>query len=101
MFSNALSQALSAAGTGTGGGGGPALTQSTSAHMNPPAPSVPSSLNLPESNENLTDRYATELRTMQEMGLFEELINIQALVISNGDVEAAINLVLTGFGNFN
>lgn len=99
MFSNALSQALNAAGTGTGTG--TVSTQSTSAQSNPSAPSGPNPLNLPGSNDNLADRYATELQTMREMGLFEELINIQALVISNGDVEAAINLVLSGLGSFN
>lgn len=96
MFSNALSQALNAAG-GTGPGtvtGGTASTQSTSAQPNtaPPAPAL---------SDNLAERYATELQTMREMGLFEELMNIQALVISNGDVEAAINLVLSGLGSFN
>lgn len=94
MFSNALSQALSAA-----GGTGPSSTQSTSAQPNP-APSA-NQLNLPASNDNLAERYATELQTMREMGLYEELINIQALVVSNGNVEAAINLVLSGLGNFN
>lgn len=83
MFSNALSQALNAAGPGTGG----ASTQSTSAQLNPPAPSNPSSMNLPASNENLADRYAAELQTMRELGLFEEMINIQALVVSNGECE--------------
>lgn len=104
MFSNALSQALNAAGTGGGGNTGTAIggaiTQSTSAQLNPP-PAVPNSPNLPGSNENLADRYATELQTMREMGLFEEMINIQALVVSNGDVESAINLVLSGLGSFN
>lgn len=93
MFSNALSQALSAAG-GTG-----ASTQSTSAQPNPVASGQ--QLNLPGSNDNLAERYASELQTMREMGLYEELINIQALVVSNGNVEAAINLVLSGLGNFN
>lgn len=92
MFSNALSQALNAAGTGSS-------TQSTSTQpTSTPAPNV---LDLPGSNDNLAERYATELQTMREMGLFEELINIQALAISNGDVEAAINLVLSGLGSFN
>lgn len=88
MFSNALSQALSNA-TGTA-----ASTQSTSNPTQNP-------LNLSGSNENLAERYANELKTMREMGLFEELMNIQALAVSNGDVEAAINLVLSGLGNFN
>lgn len=51
--------------------------------------------------DNLAERYANELRTMREMGLSEEMVNIQALVVSNGDVESAINLVLSGLGNFN
>lgn len=95
MFTNALSQALNAAGNT-----GPS-PQSTAAQPNPAASANPNPLNLPASNENHAERYATELQTMREMGLFEELINIQALVVSNGDVEAAINLVLSGLGSFN
>lgn len=93
MFSNALSQALNATGSSA------TSTQSTSTQ--PSATPSASPLNLPGSNENLSERYATELQTMREMGLFEELMNIQALVISNGDVEAAINLVLSGLAGFN
>lgn len=96
MFSNALSQALSAAGAGGTTG---ASTQSTSAQPN--STQTASAVNLPGANDNLAERYANELQTMREMGLFEELINIQALVVSNGDVEAAINLVLSGLGSFN
>lgn len=98
MFTNALSQALSQAGTGTTAS---STQQSTSAQPDavPAAAANPS--NVPGSNENLAERYANELQTMREMGLFEELINIQALVVSNGDVEAAINLVLSGLGSFN
>lgn len=95
MFSNALSQALNATSTSA------TSTQSTSTQPNPnpnPVQSVPS---VPGPNDNLAERYATELQTMREMGLFEELMNIQALVVSNGDVEAAINLVLSGLGGFN
>lgn len=96
MFSNALSQALNAAGTG-------ASTQSTSASTpaQPNTTSTDDALNLAGSNENHAERYANELQTMREMGLSEELINIQALVISNGNVEAAVNLVLSGLGSFN
>lgn len=38
---------------------------------------------------------------MHEMGLFNDPINLQALAVSNGDVETAINLVLSGLGNAN
>ncbi|XP_031639750.1 uncharacterized protein LOC116351750 [Contarinia nasturtii] len=102
IFSNALSQALFAAGAGgagsaeSGGSDTVTSTQSTSAQPNPSdAP------NLSSSNENYAERYANELQTMREMGLFEDMMNIQALIVSNGDVEAAINLVLSGLGNFN
>lgn len=46
-----------------------------------------------------SQQYATELQTMQEMGLTEENSNLQALILCNGNVEAAVNLVL-GLGNF-
>lgn len=92
MFSNALSQALNATGSS-------ASPQSTSTQPSP-APSA-GGQNSSSSNDNLAERYATELQTMREMGLFEELMNIQALVVSNGDVEAAINLVLSGLVSFN
>lgn len=60
----------------------------------PQAQAVPAA---PEGN--LATRYATELVLMQEMGLFDEEVNIQALIVSSGNVEAAINLVLGGFGS--
>lgn len=52
-----------------------------------------------DPNENHALRYANELQTMREMGLMDELMNVQA--VSNDDVEAAINLVLSGLGNLN
>lgn len=81
MFSNALSQALSQA-------TGPS-NQSTSSQSTP-------SQSASNQEENLIERYATELQTMREMGLSQEHINVRALVLSNGDVEAAVNLVLSG-----
>lgn len=84
MFSNALSQALMS-------------TNSSSATPNPPSATQSQPSNEPAAaNENLAERYVNELQTMHEMGLFDDLVNIQALTVSNGDVEAAINLVLSG-----
>lgn len=80
LFTNALSQALRSGRSSSG-----ASSQLPS-----------SAANNSGTNDNLARRYANELQTMREMGLFEEMINIQALVVSNGDVEAAINLVLSG-----
>lgn len=53
----------------------------------------------PAPDVNMAERYANELVLMQEMGLQDEQINVQALLVSNGNVEAAINLVLGGFGS--
>lgn len=46
-----------------------------------------------------SQRYATELQIMRDMGLTEENSNLQALILCNGNVEAAVTLVL-GLGNF-
>lgn len=84
FFSNALSQALASSSSGTSNAN---PTGSTETQQDP--------------NQVLSARYSNELRTMREMGLYNELINLQALAISNGDVEAAINLVLSGLGSSN
>lgn len=39
-------------------------------------------------------QYATELQTMQELGFTEERNNLRALILCNGNVEAAVNLIL-------
>lgn len=80
LFSNALSQALASSSSVT------------------PTSEGDQALG---SNENLHERYAAKLQTMREMGLFDDIINLQALAITNGDVEAAVNLVLSGTDNFN
>lgn len=40
----------------------------------------------------------TQINLMHEMGLTNDGINVQALQVTNGDVQAAIELVLSGFG---
>lgn len=96
LFTNALSQALLAQLAGAGAAG--AATSATGSAEGATASTAPP----PQSgNENLAARYANELQTMREIGLFDEMVNIQALVVSNGDVEAAINLVLSGIAHFN
>lgn len=83
IFSNALSQALA------------------SSSSVAPEPDTTGENQATESNENLHERYASKLQTMREMGLFDDITNLQALDITNGDVEAAVNLVLSGSDNFN
>lgn len=89
LLTEALSQALMQAGSSAQGGNANEAASTASA-----ADSAEQA-----ATENLAERYANELRTMQEMGLFDEVVNTQALVMSNGDVEAAINLVLSGLIN--
>ncbi|GAB0094809.1 hypothetical protein DMENIID0001_101350 [Sergentomyia squamirostris] len=40
-------------------------------------------------------QYTAELQRMREMGLLDDQVNLQALQLCNGDVEAAINLVFS------
>lgn len=47
------------------------------------------------SSPDLRAQYAQELIQMREMGLIDETVNLQALQICNGDLEAAINLVFS------
>lgn len=92
LFTSALSQALLAQLAGAGAGAAGTTAAGGAANAAQMAQS---------SNENHAERYANELQTMREIGLFDEMVNIQALVVSNGDVEAAINLVLSGLAHFN
>ncbi|XP_055639092.1 ubiquitin-like protein 7 [Toxorhynchites rutilus septentrionalis] len=43
--------------------------------------------------------YRSELDQMREMGLADTETNLQALIVCNGNVEAAINLVFSGMAN--
>lgn len=40
--------------------------------------------------------YTTQLQRMNEMGLLNDALNVRALIISGGDVNAAINLIING-----
>ncbi|XP_052866289.1 ubiquitin-like protein 7 [Anopheles cruzii] len=44
-------------------------------------------------------RYRTELELMREMGLADTENNLQALIVCNGNVESAVNLVLSCMNN--
>lgn len=51
------------------------------------------------SLQQYSQQYNSELYTMREMGLHDETSNLHAIVLCNGNVEAAINLVLSGMGD--
>lgn len=44
-------------------------------------------------------QYRAELDQMREMGLTDTETNLQALIVCNGNVEAAVNLVFSGIAN--
>lgn len=44
-------------------------------------------------------KYRAELEQMREMGLTDTETNLQALIVCNGNVEAAVNLVFSGMAN--
>uniref|UniRef100_U5ES39 Putative ubiquitin-like protein 7 n=1 Tax=Corethrella appendiculata TaxID=1370023 RepID=U5ES39_9DIPT len=68
-------------------------SNNTSSNNEPVAPST--------NNEQQTPlvRYQAELNQMRELGLNDTQVNLQALEICNGDVEAAINLVFSETNN--
>lgn len=52
------------------------------------------------NNAQREQQYASEMSTMYEMGLTDAATNLQALIIFNGNVQEAVNLVLSGMSGF-
>lgn len=50
--------------------------------------------NIPAEQESARVRYRAELMIMREMGLTDDVQNVSALIVCNGNVEGAIDLVL-------
>lgn len=50
------------------------------------------------SNDTQPPMYLAELQQMREMGLTDTELCLQALIVCNGDLENAVNLVLSGGG---
>lgn len=63
-----------------------------------PSPAASLSPILPSFSPPVTDMQR-QLAQMHEMGLQDDTVNIQALQFTNGDVQAAIELVFSGFGD--
>lgn len=47
-----------------------------------------------EHDEEMIASFQIQLRQMEDMGLTNKAANIQALMVCNGNLEAAVNLVL-------
>lgn len=61
------------------------------------AAAVPAALAVDDTiPENLQLRFPAELMIMREMGLTNDLQNVAALIVCNGNVERAIDMVLSG-----
>ncbi|KAJ0175057.1 hypothetical protein K1T71_009198 [Dendrolimus kikuchii] len=82
MFSEAISEAINRAGSARNNAGTP-MEQST----------VASSSQSPVARD---EDFRTQLDRMHEMGLIDDALNVRALLICSGDVNAAINLVFSG-----
>lgn len=52
-------------------------------------------INVDEQRRQQQEQYTNELQIMLEMGLPDANTNLQALILCNGNVEMAINFVLT------
>ncbi|KAL0870667.1 hypothetical protein ABMA27_005614 [Loxostege sticticalis] len=82
MFSEAISEAINRAGNTRNSAGTP-MDQSTAA----------SSSQSPVARD---EDFVSQLQHMHEMGLVDDALNVRALLICSGDVNAAINLVFSG-----
>ncbi|XP_008544306.1 ubiquitin-like protein 7 [Microplitis demolitor] len=90
MFTQAMQQAFAAS---SASGLPPPLQTSASSTAISTAPSA--AIPPVRSSSNLE----TQLAQMHEIGLRDDTINIQALEFTNGDVQAAIELVFSGLGD--
>ncbi|CAK1580912.1 unnamed protein product [Parnassius mnemosyne] len=82
MFSEAISEAINRAGSRNAAS--TPMDQSTAA----------SSSQSPVGTRD--ENFSTQLNHMHEMGLLDDALNVRALLICSGDVNAAINLVFSG-----
>ncbi|XP_063830111.1 ubiquitin-like protein 7 isoform X1 [Ostrinia nubilalis] len=85
MFSEAISEAITRAGSTRN-------STSASTPMDQGSASAGSSSTLISREED----FAPQLQHMHEMGLVDDALNVRALLICSGDVNAAINLVFSG-----
>uniref|UniRef100_A0A1Q3F451 Putative ubiquitin-like protein 7 n=1 Tax=Culex tarsalis TaxID=7177 RepID=A0A1Q3F451_CULTA len=81
----------------------PASAAATVATSAPPA-AAPGDMGAQTMSQHSTleaslSQYRTELDQMREMGLTDTETNLQALIVCNGNVETAVNLVFSGMNN--
>ena len=69
------------------------IQPSSSLHMDRESQSQPS----PRSTAQILIGWAPQLRQMRELGITDDIVAIQALEATNGDVQAAINIIFSDF----
>ncbi|XP_018326080.1 ubiquitin-like protein 7 [Agrilus planipennis] len=82
MFSNAIQQAFASS---------PAFGSNSSPFFAPVSSPSPA-----DAVDTVISRWQSQLRQMHEMGLTNDIVNVRALQTTSGDVQAAIELVLSG-----
>jgi UBA/TS-N domain len=97
MFMNALSEVLLSTRQQAGSNASAQASPAVGASVESPETAAPAST--ASGSAASTPMYLAELQQMREMGLNDTEINLQALMITNGDVEAAVNLVFSGMNN--
>ncbi|XP_058809438.1 ubiquitin-like protein 7, partial [Phymastichus coffea] len=93
MFNQAMQQAFATSAMND-------ITNSIPSSVPAASTPVPVPTSVPVTNQELSspDDVQRQITIMHEMGLRNDAVNLQALTITNGDVQAAIELVLNGFG---
>lgn len=82
----------------------PMDTSPASAQVAPPPDATPGDMGAQTLSQHSTltaslGQYRAELDQMREMGLTDTETNLQALIVCNGNVETAVNLVFSGMNN--
>jgi len=73
-----------------------ALLHAMSSMGNPPNTTTAASNPTNIVENNLRQQYGSLLPEMRELGITDDSVSLRALQVSNGDVEAAINLIFAG-----
>lgn len=103
MFMNALSEVIQSQRRSSTNPNEPE-PMDTSPSTGGPAPVADNDVGAQTQSQHSTleaslSKYRAELEQMREMGLTDTETNLQALIVCNGNVETAINLVFSGMAN--
>lgn len=103
MFMNALSEVIQSQRRSSSNPNEPE-PMDTSPSTGGPAPVADNDVGAQTQSQHSTleaslSKYRAELEQMREMGLTDTETNLQALIVCNGNVEAAVNLVFSGMAN--